>query len=634
MAERRAAPEKVHDYWVRQWEHRKRYYQNENDLYGRLIAFSLDMEHYRRNYSFGNTIQRIQPKGQQLYNLIRHKAALLSTPPIYMDARPVQPVADATPALIAKRVIETRLEDPKRRYKIVRHRMVLSALAGGRGTVAIEYDRAAGGTVFRNTDPRLLLHTPGFLDLHDPRTPDVIEVVPMRLSQVRAMRANGWTVPRDLKADNWKHDHPSGVAQESRQIDLADEGGFDPSRDIGDGTDDDGIVTIIKCYARKDPFRQSYAARVPRDLPEHMWYWTDEAQMRVPLLDSPEPPFPGARLVTQDEDERELELYSGGYLCIVAPFYQGKKPLFQGTWLPDAVNTDVRLRSFPYMDMAGYLHPLRRAGKCDTELNHSMQVIDNASFRAAWEQMRMAQLIGIIPGNLFKADRRTAFELTDEPIQLAYANDRLSAEGINWVQAPGMNSALPQFRSMLDRQWSYIGSGDIAMPADRSRDVPVGTMEAMQQMGDLPVRIHRDIMQSEEAIAFGVVLDYERAYRSDKELVQWVTDEGELDMANVSGADLVDVNVTLTAAPDMTRMDADRIQAIAQFAGQMQSMPQLMADLAPYAGLPPEAVRSIRKTVAQMMAAQMPPQGGGGMPPEAMQQAAAAQGAPEPMTLG
>jgi hypothetical protein len=84
----------------------------------------------------------------------------------------------------------------------------------------------------------------------------------------------------------------------------------------------------------------------------------------------------------------------------------------------------------------------------------------------------------------------------------------------------------------------------------------------------------------------------------------------------------------------MTRLDADRIQAIAQFAGQMQSMPQLMADLAPYAGLPPEAVRSIRKTVAQMMAAQMPPQGGGGMPPEAMQQAAAAQGAPEPMTLG
>lgn len=619
MAERRAAPEKVHDYWVRQWEHRKRYYQNENDLYGRLIAFSLDMEHYRRNYSFGNTIQRIQPKGQQLYNLIRHKAALLSTPPIYLDARPVQPVADATPALIAKRVIETRLEDPKRRYKIVRHRMVLSALAGGRGTVAIEYDRAAGGTVFRNTDPRLLMHTPGFLDLHDPRTPDVVEVVPMRLSAVKAMRENGWNVPANLKADNWKPDHPDGHAQDSRRIDLADDGGVRPDEEIG--TAEDGIVTVLKCYARRDPFRQSYTASVPRDLPEHQWYWTDDAGQRIPLLESPNPPFPGARLVTQDEDQRELELYSGGYLCIVAPFYQGKKPLFEGTWLPNAVNTDVKLRSFPYMDMAGYLHPLRRAGKCDTELNHSMQVIDNASFRAAWEQMRMAQLIGVISGKLYKADLRTAFELTDEPIQLAYAQDRMQAEGISWVQAPGMNAALPAFRSMLDRQWSYIGTGDVAMPADRSRDVPVGTMQAMQEMGDLPVRVHRDIMQAEEAIAFGCVLDYERAYRSDKELVQWVTDEGELDMANVSGSDLVDVNVTLTAAPDMTQLDAERIQAIAQYAGQMQAMPQLMADLAPYVGLPQEAVRSIRRTVAQMMQMQ-----------QMQQQAAPPQTAAEPVT--
>lgn len=614
--ERRAAPEKVHDYWVRQWEHRKRYYQDENDLYGRLIAFSLDMEHYKRNTGFMADSRRIQPKGQQLYNLIRHKAALLSTPPIYIEARPVQPVEDADLAIIAKRVIEQRLEDPKRRYKIVRHRMVLSALAGARGTVAIEYDREAGGTVFRNTDPRMLMHTPGFLDLHDPRTPDVVEVVPMRLSAVRAKRAAGWKVPSDLHADNWRPDHPNGVAQESHWVDMGAESGDNPSADVGDGTDDDGIVTILKCYARKDPFRQSRTASIPRDLPQEQWYWTDDAGQRIPLLEQPSPPFEGARLVTVAEDERELELYSGGYLCIVAPFYQGKKPLWQGTWLPEAVNTDVRLRSFPYMDMAGYLHPLRRAGLSDTQLNVSMQQIDDMSFRAAWEQMRMAQLIGVVPwGSLFKSDGRTAFELTDEPIQLAYGKDRLAMDGISWAQAPGMNASLPQFRNMLDRQWSYIGSGDISMPADRSRDVAVGTIEALQRSGDLPVQMHRDIMQAEEAIAFGVVLDYERAYRSDAELVQWISDEGELQSANVRGADLVDVNVMITASPDSVQLDADKMQAVAQYVGQMQTTPQLMGDLAPYVGLPPEAVRSIRKTVAQTMMAQQqqaaPPQTAG-----------------------
>jgi hypothetical protein len=624
VAERRVAPEKVHDYWVRQWEHRSDYYRNENDLYGRLIAFSLDMEHYRRNHGFQADSRRIQPKGQQLYNLIRHKAALLSTPPINIEARPVQPVADADAAIIARRVIETKLENPMTRYKLVRHRMVLSALGGGRGTVAIEYDRMAGGVVLRNTDPRFLMHTPGFLDMHDPRTPDVIEIVPMRLSAVRRKRASGWSVPADLRADNWKPDHPSGVAQDSHWVELDSEGPNNPSADVGDGTDDDGIVTILKCYSRRDPFSETRAASVPRELPQEQWFWTDDAGQRIPLLEAPNPPFPGARLVTTAEDERQLEMYPDGYLCIIAPFYQGKKPLWTGSWLPDAVNTDVRLRSFPFMDMPGYLHPLRRTGLCDTQLNVTMQQIDNMSFRAAWEQMRMAQLIGVVPfGKLFKSDGRTAFELSDDPIQMAYAMDRLSMEGISWTQAPGMNSALPQFRQMLDRQWSYIGTGDIAMPAERSRDIPVGTIEAMQRTGDLPVQMHRDIMQAEESIAFGVILDYERAYRSDKELVQWVTDSGELASAYVSGSDLVDANVIITASPDWRALDSDRIQAVAQFVGQMAGMPQLMSAMAPLAGIPPEGVRNIQRAVAQMQMQQQM---------AAMQQAAPGQTAPQPVT--
>ena len=115
MPERRAKPEKVHDYWVRQWEHRADYYRNENDLYGRLIAFALDMEHYRSNRQFTTNSQRIQPKGQQLYGLIRRKATQLAITPISFDARPVQPIEDADSAIIARRVIETRLENPVNR---------------------------------------------------------------------------------------------------------------------------------------------------------------------------------------------------------------------------------------------------------------------------------------------------------------------------------------------------------------------------------------------------------------------------------------------------------------------------------------------------------------------------------------
>lgn len=603
MAGRVASPEKKHDYWTRQWRYRKDvYYKRENDLYGPLIAFALDHEHYKRSARFSNDTTRIQPKGNQLTNLIRHKASLLVTPPVSIDARPVQPLTDANAAMVSRRVIEQAIEDPKRRYKSVRHRMVLSGLAGGRGTVAIEWDHAANGTVFRNADPRLLFPTPGFMDLHDPRTPDVIEEVPMLLSQVKRM---GWKVPKDLTPDGNRQEFPTGSQQESHRIDMDGNDAQPYPQDIEAG-EGDGIVTILKCYSRRDPFDQTRVAAIPRDLPESEWYWTSDAGERVDYAETPVMPQDGRmwRLVMTAEDERELSLYAGGYLCIVAPHYKGRKPLWEGTWLPDAVNTDVRLRSFPYMDFAPYLHPLRRAGLCDTQLNHTLQLIDNASFRAAWEQMRTAQVLMTVPfGGLFDAQKRN-FEPTDKPFQIAYYNDRMAAEGIGFHQAPGMNASLPAFRSMLDRQWSYQGTGDIAMPADRSRDVAVGTIQAMQQSGDLPVQMHRDILAAEEAIAFGVILDFERAYRADAQLVQWVTDEGELANARVTGADLVDVNVTLNAAPDFRQMDADRVQAIAQFAGQTAQMPQLMVALAPMAGLPPEGVRELRQAVGQMLQAQ------------------------------
>ena len=354
---------------MRQWHHRRDYYKQENDLYGRLIAFALDQEHYKRNRGFSNDSTTIQPKGQQLLNLIRHKLALLVTTPVSIDARPVQPLQDANAAMVSRRIIEQVVEDPKRRYKSVRHRMVLSGLAGGRGSVAIEWDHSVNGVVLRNMDPRRLFPTPGFLDLHDPRVPDVIEEVPMRLSQVKRMA--GWNVPASLTADNWTPDHPQGASQESKWIDM--DGSSEGFPGVSEGTDDDGIVTVLKCYSRRDPFQQTKQVNLGmRDLPESEWYWTNDAGERVPMMQSPEQPADGFRLVTRDEDQRELELYSSGYLCIIAPFSPTKKPLWEGSWLPDAVNTDVRLRSFPYMDFAPYLHPLRRAGKCDTQLNHSL----------------------------------------------------------------------------------------------------------------------------------------------------------------------------------------------------------------------------------------------------------------------
>ena len=161
MPERRASQQKKHEYWVREWQHRREVYRSENELYGKLIDFVLDQMHYKRNRSMDNSSQRIQPRGQQLTNLVRHKTALLVTPPLSVEARPVQPMADADAAIVTRRVVEQVVESPRLLYKNTRHRMVLTGIAAGRGVVAIEWDHNVNSVVFRNVDARTFFPVPG-----------------------------------------------------------------------------------------------------------------------------------------------------------------------------------------------------------------------------------------------------------------------------------------------------------------------------------------------------------------------------------------------------------------------------------------------------------------------------------------
>ena len=620
----RLSEKQIHDLCADNWRWARDYYRPWNDLYGRLLAFSMDMEHYKRENGYTNDRRRIQPKGQQLYNLIRHKTAQLSTAALNMECQPAQPMVDGTKAEVSKRLIQQTVYDPLRRYKTVRRRMILGALAAGRGCVAIEYDSRIG-VAFRNVDPRRLHTCPGFLDMHDPRNPWVIEEVPMKLSAVKAMKANGWKVPSDLMPDDWKSDYGTGHSQDTSRIEFEGDSN-QPGADEGEV---DGIVTILKCYYRQNPDGSAQEPAPTRALSRDEWHYRSPDGQRIPagpgLEDGTEEPPIGMDgmplpLITENDAEDAYPEMPDGYFCVVAPFYAGKKLLFKGDWLPGKVNEDVTLTAFPYMQMLGYQHPLRLIGTSDTQLNHSMQVIDNASFRAAWEQMRMAQAFMVFQQGSLMDESGRDFVLTDQPIQIAYAKDRIAAEAIKVHQAPGMNAAMPQFRTMLNQQWAYIGTGDISMPAERSRDIAVGTVQALQTMGDLPVRMHLEDLGLEESVGFRVVLDYTRAYMTAKQMVTWVADDGDMMYAEITAEDLAPMNVMVSPPSEKSILDTERLQAVSQFAGQTAQSPELMMALLAETNFSPETKRALgamANRMIQMQQMQMaPPQGAEGAPPQ------------------
>jgi hypothetical protein len=578
----------------------------------------LDLEHYRTSEGFTKDKRRIQPTTQRQLNLIRHKASLLLRQMPEFDTHPVQPSADAAAAEVTGRVLRNIFHDPLKAYHDVRSRMVWSALAAGRGTVAVDWDQKYG-VVFRFVDPRYLHIAPGSTFLHSPLNPYVIEQVPMRMSALEKMRKNGWNVPSTITPDNWRPDHGDGSQKDTSRIDTY---GSDTTRDWHDAVDpDDGIVTVLKCYYREDPFDRISKRTVDQDLPQHEWYWTDDAtQTRLPYDPSrpvpPQSPESGnsMRLVTSKMEEANYYEYPDGYFAVIAPFDGNKTVMFEGGWTEGALFPNAHLSAFPYMELGCYKHPLRRDGISDTEATKTLTIVDNSTFRSTWEQMSLAGGILMSKGGALKDSDGNQFKFTGNPLDIAWVDDPLAAEMTKFFQAPGMNPSMPGLRNMIETQWQHIGTGDIALGPTQTKDIAVGTVNALQQMGDLPVQLHAQDLSLQESIGARVALDLCRAYMGDQ-VVSWITDAGDVAYATVRGSDLTPMNVIVSANRDWRQQDVDRAQAIAQFFGQVQGMglpPNVISILAKEAGMSQAAVTAL----AEAMSQPPPPPPGMGQPPQ------------------
>lgn len=623
-----ASAAKVHEVCRKKWEHARAFWKPHNDMYGRFLSFCLDLEHYRRDDTFTKDRRRIQPKTQRQFNLIRHKASLLLRQAPQFDTHAVQPGADAHAAEVSRRIIENIFYDPLKSYSDPRARMVISALAGARGCVAEEW-HPKWGVCFRFVDPRRLHIGPGHTFLHSVFNPVVHEEVPMRLSDVRKMKAAGWDVPGDLQADDWKPGYSDGGSGESRRVDIEGGDGRYPGAD--EAEDGDGIVTVVKSWFREDPFARTLKKLKDSDMPEDEWLWADDSLGVSFPFDptNPVPPMSEAtgqplRLVTSKREQFESEQYDEGYLVIHAPFYQGKKPLFEGKWLEGALNDDATLPTFPYMELVGYTHPLRRAGLSDTELTKDLVVVDDSSFRATFEQMQQAGGVLVAQqGKLVDSEGKPfRFRSAGGEMPVAWKTDPMAGE-LQFFQAPGMNTAMPQFQQMIADQWQHIGTGDFAgqLGPDRSKDIAVGTANLLQQTGDLPVQLHGMMLAQQEAIGAVVALTFCRAYMGDN-VVSWVTDEGEAAYSVVRGSDLVPLNVTVRADKEWRQQDVDRVQAMAQLLGQvipMQLPPPVLAALWKEAGF---SANTFQALMGGMGGPPGPPAGnanpesGGPAPPE------------------
>jgi hypothetical protein len=107
-----------------------------------------------------------------------------------------------------------------------------------------------------------------------------------------------------------------------------------------------------------------------------------------------------------------------------------------------------------------------------------------------------------------------------------------------------------------------MGTGDIALGAQQSKDIAVGTIQAMQETGNIPVKQHMRDLWMAEAPFLGVWLDMWRATTPVERYVRYHNEQGAAEFALLKGADVPGADVMVQSEPAQNSVHPEEITAL------------------------------------------------------------------------
>jgi hypothetical protein len=536
------------------------------------LAFCLDLDHYESDSGNVRDRTRIQPRTLALYHTVRHKASQVSSSEIYIDCLPVDDYGDNETAEWCRFALEKEILDQTKRYKARRREMVWSAFAARAWGMAADWDARCKKIFFRLVDPTTCLVPPGYTDIHDPTCPGFGEEVMMPLSEVRRMKSEGWKNTDDVTADSAARalkgrsgNQPATSTGQTR---------FEKGAGVQPGPSEQDLVKVTKWWFRYDPLGETEARGNERVYPLN----PDEEFARCTGCDHEEfDGFEGYR----DQDgalPNDLEDYVSCPKCgkpMEPVRHLAEQDVYEkypdGRLWIGSVEQGVefsndkwpfRTRSFPYMLFRPGVHPRKTFPASDTALNWSLQVIENAMYRFGYEQMSRNTDIILTPLGGLVTSKKEPFRFTDQHGQIAYFSNPLAAQYTKHVQGSGLPAAWATFQQAVAAAFrANVGTSDIQPMAGQTRDIPVGTVEQMVQQGEIPVLDSLSVLQDEEGIFFGCVLDMiiDGAWDEAK-WVRTIGPDGSYVMRKLKGAALPQADVFVTTQPRMKQLNQEELE--------------------------------------------------------------------------
>lgn len=554
------------------------------------LEFALDFVHYRDDKGNTRDPGRIQPKLRQLYSTIRHEAGQIARSGIHLDVQPNDEMTAPELAELVESLIFKVIHDPMKRYADTRQRVVMMGLAARMGAYRIEFDpdlgTLGGELVLRHVDSRNLRWAPGYPDPHDEQCPWFYEVARMTPKQIAGM-AN-WKNTGDLIGGDSNVAPGSANANvDPGQTDLSG-GGRAPT--LGDEAEE-RYITVVFFYERRKRSKRTAekpGSFKPLDPPDQFYScmqpdqtgcgWASdtiaEGYQPPPVLDefgvdqTPEGQNPEGQQgacpnccgdtmlntsvvteVTQSGDNR---------LTIFAPYEDGCTEFWSGPWPHDT-------RSVPYLIWTPDVHPTKPMGQSTTSINWSLQLAANLSMRLGLEHMMRAKPYVWFPDPVTDWKGEPWMFGDDQGLGV-YGNGAGSLPPVNW-QANGLPPSWATLDGAINNQLrADLGTNDITFSSEQSRDIPVGSMQIQEKLGEIPVQYKIERLQAAESIAFTIMFDIMRACYTEKRFIQTMGRDGIRAGIMLRASDLPAHAITVTADPMSKMPQAEEIQKMISIA--------------------------------------------------------------------
>jgi hypothetical protein len=572
----------------------------------------------------GNTLSRIrtQPKGNEVFNLIRRKTGEIAGPPIYLETWPVDSGEDAEAAKDAKRVIQQAIHDPLKRYRLRRRSMIAGALTASTWYMKVEWCKSIqpfGDLRFSTSDcsPMHVLPCPGHTDIHDPLCPYVLHWMDVPIDDVLAKGGKGefdWKETADLWPDNkGKYETREDYAQSTAT----------PSPDRQYGYD---TVRVCMKWMRGDPAKKVEPEKY-RVLPESERYMSCPCgykSMDEPRDESGQLPLKGGlcplcfdgvpqklseleRIDVERTDGHYLR-YPAGRLVIFAPIQ--RRIFYDGAW-PE------RCRSFPFFQCRFYENPEEYHGQNDASIHWSHQVILNSLRRMGYEQMRTSKRLIIMAGGPGAGKglvdhRGRPFLLSDENGYIAYTQNPTTQGMIQEFQGQGLPSQFPVYYNIINGALqSTLGSSDLGITQENSKDIAASTVRQLSQMANIPVADHKDVLNEEEGVFLGCVLDILVEHMDVPKAVRYFGPEGQAIVQRLRASDIPNVDVIVTAQPTLRTEQIEDLRVFQQWAALPPPVRKIAARRL---GLAPSEIAEFEAEQMKMAQTQPPAVPGMGVP--------------------